>query len=32
MSKAKVAVARAEQVDHDVLAEISHGHRREMQG
>ena len=31
-SKVKVAVARTEPVDHGVLAEISHGHRREMQG
>ena len=31
-SKVKVAVAHTEQVDHDVLTEISHGHRREMQG
>ncbi len=32
VTKVKVAVVRSEQVDHEVLAEISDGHRREMQG
>lgn len=32
MTKANVAIARADQVDHEVLREISQGHRREMKG
>ena len=32
ITKANVAVARRDQVDHDLLAEISQGHRREMTG